>query len=58
MPILNFEVESAEAVPFAAEPTIGFQLRVTNEKADEAVQSVALRCPDSDRGGAAALQIR
>ncbi len=44
MPVLNFAVESAEAVPFAAEPTIGFELRVTNDKTGEAVQSVALRC--------------
>ena len=44
MPVLNFAVEGAEAVPFAAEPTIGFHLRLTNQTPGEAVQSVALRC--------------
>ena len=44
MPVLAFAVESAEALPFAAEPTIAFQLRVTNERGSETVQSVALRC--------------
>lgn len=40
MPSLTFEVEAAEAIPFAAAPTIAFRLRVTSQP----VQSVALRC--------------
>lgn len=44
MPGLNFSVVGAEAVPFAAAPTLGFKLRVTNPNASEAIRSVALRC--------------
>ena len=44
MPNLSFAVDSAEAVAFAAAPTIGFRLRVTNAVAGESIQSVALRC--------------
>jgi hypothetical protein len=44
MPILNFVIESAEALPFAAVPTIAFQLRVNTLLSHEAIQSVALRC--------------
>ncbi len=44
MPVLTFSVQSAEAIPFAAAPTIGFGLRVTNPNATQAIQSVALRC--------------
>ncbi len=44
MPNLNFVVESAQAVSFAAAPTIAFQLRLTNSIADESVHSIALRC--------------
>jgi hypothetical protein len=40
MPNLTFGVEAAEAIPFAASPTIAFRLRVTSD----AVQSIALRC--------------
>ncbi len=43
MPGLNFSVESAEAVPFAAAPTIAFRLRVVNPVATQFIQSVALR---------------
>jgi len=43
MPNLSFTVESAEAVTFAASPTIAFQLRVTNPNASQAVESVSLR---------------
>jgi hypothetical protein len=44
MPNLTFTVEGAEAVPFAAIPTIGFRLRVTNNKdAVQPIQSIALR---------------
>jgi Family of unknown function (DUF6084) len=44
VPDLNFNVESAEAVPFAAAPTIAFQLRLTNAIAEESIHSIALRC--------------
>ncbi len=44
MPDLSFQVEGAEAVPFAASPQLTFKLRVTNTDADELVQTVALRC--------------
>lgn len=44
MPDLSFQVEGAEAIPFAASPTLAFKLRVTNADAGEAIQSVALRC--------------
>lgn len=44
MPDLSFQVEGAEAVAFSAAPLLAFKLRVTNANADEAVQSVALRC--------------
>jgi hypothetical protein len=44
MPDLSFEVKGAEAVPYAAAPTINLQLRITNAVSDEAVQSVMLRC--------------
>jgi hypothetical protein len=44
MPGLSFAVEGAEAVPFAAVPTIAFPLRITNAPGDQAVQSIALRC--------------
>jgi hypothetical protein len=43
MPSLTFAIEGAEAVPFAAVPTIAFKLRVTNSTIDENIQSVALR---------------
>jgi hypothetical protein len=44
VPILNFAIESAEALPFAAVPTIAFQLRVNTLLSQESIQSVALRC--------------
>jgi hypothetical protein len=43
MPDLNFSVESAEAVPFAAAPAISLKLRVTNTQADESIHTIALR---------------
>jgi len=42
MPDLQFTIESAEAVQFAAVPMIAFRLRVENRSADEAIHSVAL----------------
>lgn len=44
MPDLSFQVEGAEAIPFAASPQLAFKLRVTNADASEQVQSIALRC--------------
>ena len=44
MPDLNFQIESAEAVTYAASPMMAFKLRVTNAKADEPIHSVALNC--------------
>jgi hypothetical protein len=44
MPDLSFQVEGAEAVPFAVSPTLAFKLRVANADEEEAIQSVALRC--------------
>lgn len=43
MPSLSFAILTAEALPFAAVPTIAFDLKVTNAVQSEAVQSVALR---------------
>lgn len=46
MPDLSFQVEKAEAQPFAAVPMLVFKLRVSNTQAEgpESIQSVALRC--------------
>jgi hypothetical protein len=43
VPDLNFQVEGAEAVAYAASPLLSFKLRVTNLVADEPIQTVALR---------------
>ncbi|MDQ6743205.1 MAG: DUF6084 family protein [Candidatus Dormibacteraeota bacterium] len=43
MPELNFSVEGAEAVSFAATPTLALKLRV-NEAGDEPVHAVLLSC--------------
>lgn len=43
-PILNFAIEAAEALPFAAVPTIAFRLSVQCPDASQRIQSVALRC--------------
>lgn len=44
MPELSFQVEAAEAVPFAASPQLIFKLRITNANPEEPIQSIALRC--------------
>jgi len=44
MPDLNFQVESAEAVPYAAAPSLAFRIRVANADENERIQSIALRC--------------
>ena len=43
MPDLNFRIEGAHPVEFAAAPMLGFDLQVTNSTADR-IQTVALRC--------------
>jgi hypothetical protein len=43
MPDLNFEVESAQAVPYSAAPLLSFKLRVTNAGAEKAIHTVVLR---------------
>jgi hypothetical protein len=42
MPELQFKIESAESVPFAAVPMIGFRLRVEDSMRTEAIHSIAL----------------
>jgi hypothetical protein len=44
MPDLDIAVESAEPVPFAAAPMLGFKLRVTNRNPEEVIHTVVLRC--------------
>ena len=44
MPELHFQIEGAEAVPFAAIPMIALKLRVTNLPATETIHSLTLRC--------------
>jgi hypothetical protein len=44
MPDLNFQVEEADAIPFAVSPQLAFRLRVTNAAANEPIHSIALRC--------------
>lgn len=44
MPELSFQVEGAEAVPYAASPLLTLKLRVSNADAEEPIQTVALRC--------------
>jgi hypothetical protein len=41
---LSFQVDGAEAVPFAASPLLVFKLHVTNTDRAEAIQTVVLRC--------------
>jgi len=44
VPDLNFQVEGAEAVPFAASPLLVFKLHIANANAHEPIQTIALRC--------------
>jgi uncharacterized protein DUF6084 len=43
VPSLSFHVESVAAIPFAAGPMLGFQLRISN-RGGEPIQAVSLRC--------------
>lgn len=44
MPDLNFQIEGAEAVAYAASPLLTFKLRISGADADEPIHTVALRC--------------
>lgn len=44
MPELSFKVEQASGVPFAASPTIAFQLHVANVVEDQPIHTIALNC--------------
>jgi hypothetical protein len=44
MPDLSFQIEGASVVPFAAVPTLAFQLKASNAAVDEAIHTIALRC--------------
>ena len=44
MPDLQFKIESAEAVTFAAAPLLAFQLTISNSNPGELIQSIMLRC--------------
>ena len=44
MPELGIKAAGAKVVPFAAVPTLGFQLEIANSVAGEAIQSIVLRC--------------
>lgn len=44
MPDVNFHVDGAETVRFAAAPLLVFKLRVTNSEAAEPIHTIVLRC--------------
>src|SRR5262245_42189600 len=44
MPELGFQVEKAEAAPFAAAPLLVFKLRISQEAESVPIHSIALRC--------------
>lgn len=44
MPDLTITVDGAEAVPFAAAPTLAFKLRVANADPEKFIHTVVLRC--------------
>jgi hypothetical protein len=44
MPDLEFTVESAEVVPFAAAPLLTFRLRIVNTPVQEEIASITLQC--------------
>src|ERR1700735_3884079 len=43
MPELNFHLEGAQAVPYAASPLLSFSLRVANSGPEESIHTVVLR---------------
>jgi len=44
MPSLSISVEGAAPIPYAAAPTIAFQLKIVNPVPTHAIQNIALRC--------------
>jgi hypothetical protein len=44
MPELTFKIEQASMLPFAASPTIAFQLHVANAVEGQAIHTIALNC--------------
>jgi len=44
VPDLDFQIESASVVPFAAVPMLAFQLQIRNAVGDEKIHTIALRC--------------
>ncbi len=44
MPELNIQIANARVVPFAAVPTLAFQLQIENAAPDEDIHTIALRC--------------
>jgi Family of unknown function (DUF6084) len=44
MPELSIQVATVKAVPFAAVPTLGFELEISNAPADEEIHTIVLRC--------------
>lgn len=44
MPDLNFRIETAAVVPFAAVPMIAFRLHINNAMANETIHTIAVRC--------------
>jgi len=44
MPELNIQIANARVVPFAAVPTLAFQLQIGNAAPDEDIHTIALRC--------------
>ncbi|GER91114.1 hypothetical protein KDW_52760 [Dictyobacter vulcani] len=44
MPDLNFEVTGAEIIPFAATPTLGFTVNITNAVPAQLISNVSLSC--------------
>src|SRR5579859_387217 len=44
MPDLKIQVAAAKVVPYAAVPTLAFQLQISNASAAEEIHTIALRC--------------
>jgi len=43
MPNLQFAIETAEVVPYAAAPLLAFKVRIANDSSEEVIHTVALR---------------
>jgi hypothetical protein len=44
MPDLSIQIPSSKVIPFAAVPTVAFQLDIRNRIANEEIHTIALRC--------------